>query len=448
MKLYKKVMILIISFLLIEVSIVNFTLGEKSSFKKTIYVDDDGGADYKKIQNAINAASDDDTIYVYNGNYYENNITVSKSINIIGEDRSNTIIDAGYKGDIFYIYADFVRISGFSIKNSGKEDYPNINAGIDINSNLNTITNNIILNSTYGLNIRAYCRNNTLYDNYISNNKYGIYLNNAYENNISSNTILYNSDYGIYLNSRSDKNKIYKNIISNNQYGSRIKTSVNNVVSWNIFKNNKMGLYFCCGANDNIVFYNIFVNNEEWNANDFVGNQWDNGTHGNYWDDYNGIDIDDDGIGDTPYNISIYYQDRYPLMKSWAENHQPISPTIIGSTDGKAGGEYEYVLFTIDLDGDIIYYIVDWGDGNNSGWLGPYNSSEAIIISHIWEEKNEYKIKVKAKDIYDAESNWTTLEVSMQKNKIINIPSLFIRLMEKHSCIFHLLRFLIINIQQ
>jgi len=213
----------------------------------------------------------------------------------------------------------------------------------------------------------------------------------------------------------------------------------------NIFKNNKMGLYFCCGAGDNIVYYNIFVNNVEWNANDYVGNQWDNGTHGNYWDDYTGIDNDGNGVGDTPYYISIYYQDRYPLMESWAVNHKPNAPTIMGLKDGKAGVEYEYVLFTIDLDGDIIYYLVDWGDGNTTGWLGPYNSSEAIIISHRWEEKNEYTINVKAKDIYDAESNLTTLEVSMPKNKIIKTSSILIRLLENHPYIFPMLRLLIIN---
>jgi hypothetical protein len=57
-------------------------------------------------------------------------------------------------------------------------------------------------------------------------------------------------------------------------------------------------------------------------------------------------------------------------------------------------------------------------------------------------------IKVKAKDIYDAESNWTTLEINMPKNKIIKIPSILNRLLEKHPYIFPILKLLIINIRK
>ncbi len=36
---------------------------------------------------------------------------------------------------------------------------------------------------------------------------------------------------------------------------------------------------------------------------------------GNYWNDYNGTDNDDNGIGDTPYIIDEDNQDIYPLME-------------------------------------------------------------------------------------------------------------------------------------
>jgi hypothetical protein len=41
---------------------------------------------------------------------------------------------------------------------------------------------------------------------------------------------------------------------------------------------------------------------------------FDNGSFGNYWSDYSGVDADNDGIGDTPYIIGGNLQDRYPLM--------------------------------------------------------------------------------------------------------------------------------------
>ena len=77
----------------------------------------------------------------------------------------------------------------------------------------------------------------------------------------------------------------------------------------------------------NVVFGNLFINNtkqatrEKSSYNyppttrmgiDIVA--WDNGTIGNYWDDYAGIDADNDEIGDTTYIIDEDNKDYYPLM--------------------------------------------------------------------------------------------------------------------------------------
>jgi len=42
--------------------------------------------------------------------------------------------------------------------------------------------------------------------------------------------------------------------------------------------------------------------------------KFDNGSLGNYWSDYSGVDANHDGIGDTPYMIGGKLQDNYPLM--------------------------------------------------------------------------------------------------------------------------------------
>ncbi len=56
-----------------------------------IYVDDDGGADYTSIQEAIDNSSDGDTVYVYSG-YYNEHVVVNKSIDLVGEDKETTYV--------------------------------------------------------------------------------------------------------------------------------------------------------------------------------------------------------------------------------------------------------------------------------------------------------------------------------------------------------------------
>ncbi|MCK4332859.1 MAG: hypothetical protein KAV40_04700 [Thermoplasmatales archaeon] len=88
-------------------------------------------------------------------------------------------------------------------------------------------------------------------------------------------------------------------------------------------------------------------------------------------------------------------------------NDPPETPTIDGPTSGIAGAEVEFSLVTTDPDEDDVYYWVDWGDGTNSDWLGPYQSGTTVNASHIWTVGGDYEIKVKAKDIYLDESGWS-----------------------------------------
>ncbi len=89
-------------------------------------------------------------------------------------------------------------------------------------------------------------------------------------------------------------------------------------------------------------------------------------------------------------------------------NYPPYQPSRpLGIINVKINIEYIYISGTYDPDDEDVYYLWDWGDGNDSGWLGPYDSGALCEGNHIWNTKDNCIVKVKAKDIYGAESEWS-----------------------------------------
>jgi len=96
----------------------------------------------------------------------------------------------------------------------------------------------------------------------------------------------------------------------------------------------------------------------------------------------------------------------------------PDKPTITGKTSGKPRVEYEYKFISTDPEGDNIEYCIDWGDNSGEICIGPYKSGVKATATHSWSKKGSYVIKAKARDVYGAESDWSTFPVSMPKNRM------------------------------
>jgi len=283
MKNKSTIWILLLIFLLS--SIIPITSSYKISSNKIIYVDDNGTADYIKIQDAIDNASDGDTIFVYNGNYFEN-VKINKTIEVIGENKVTTIIDAGNNGDVISISADGVYISGFSILNSGISEYPFYDfQGICINSNNNKIVGNIIydieqgiyLNSSYG---------NIILENVIDKcNAHGIYQYRSNNNEISNNSI-FNFNYsGISLIISNNNTLLHNSISYSGSYGYGIvlSHSKNNTVLKNSFIENRCGIEIRQSEDNNILRNNFLENKRSakfYAISPGSNNLWDC----NFWD--------------------------------------------------------------------------------------------------------------------------------------------------------------------
>lgn len=147
------------------------------------------------------------------------------------------------------------------------------------------------------------------------------------------------------------------------------------------------------------------------------------------------------------YEISVLAEDHVGNKSTFSEafsimiKDSPNPPIIKGETQGAYDEEYNYTFSSLDPEDVNIYLYIEWGDGDIEDYIGPYQSEEEVILKHTYTEEGNYTIRAKAKDIYDIESDWSTLTVTMPKTKVINRSIL--NFLEQHPYLFPLLRQLI-----
>jgi len=321
---------LIISVMVLGGIFFMISIETSGSSGTTLYVGGSGLGNYTHIQDAIDNASSGDTIFVFNGIYYEN-VVVNKTISLIGEGRNGTIIDGGGSGNVISVEADGAAIEGFTIMHG--------EIGICLHySNNCIITGNTISNSYWrdGISV-ASSSNCTIVGNTICNNPNGTTLINSNNCTITGNLI--NNNYiGIWMWYSSNFTISGNNISNNNGRGIDIVDSISCIITGNNISNNWAGIDLWGSTNNNLIYNNYFNNTN--NAYDYGNNIWNiskaPGTNiiggaylgGNYWSDYTGVDTDGDGLGDTnlPYNCSGNIKnggDYLPLIQTH------FVPTII-----------------------------------------------------------------------------------------------------------------------
>ena len=145
------------------------------------------------------------------------------------------------------------------------------------------------------------------------------------------------------------------------------------------------------------------------------------------------------------FEVRVIAKDSFNALSNWSEPHTisivenepPEKPTINGPTWGTGGKKYEFTFVSTDADEHNIYYRVDWDDGQDTGWLGPYSSGEQITLNHSWNNKGEYWIKAWAKDTLEGKSQQASLRLTILKNgkskqtNQIFIDTFIIQILEK-----------------
>ncbi len=286
---------------------------------RTLYVGGSGSGNYTKIQDAIDNATDGDTVFVYDDSSpYSEHVVVEKPIYLIGEKKETTVIDGGNSLTVLTVKADGVTISKFTIQKSGVLW---VNSGIEVRSSHNTISGNIISQNFNGISLFSSSNNNNITSNTImSNEGDGIYLFDSYYNLILDNTILDN--YGGIVLVQSDYNNVSTNVFQNN--GIVILGFYQNTVMDNLV--NDKPLVFLNGKSDMVIdeagqvvlvnCHNITIQNCDLSHTSI----------GIYFRYTNNCRISRNSISSCPYGIILFQSDNNNIsMNSIVKNTMGIS---------------------------------------------------------------------------------------------------------------------------
>jgi len=253
--------------------------------------------------------SSNNTIF---GNDLENNF---KGIELL-DSGENTVSGNNITAEAVYNdygiklkYCSGNTVSGNNIKNNDEAVYL-------ANSSNNIVSGNNIENNYYST-ILTNSSNNIISENNMTNNDEGVRLMFSSSNTVSGNNITVSNNNGVWLFHSSNNTIFGNNIIDCRLDGICLSGSSSNIFSGNTIKcNGENGILMFVFCVDNRFYHNNLVNNTQQVCIQTSGyaNFWDNGVEGNYWSDYNGLDLVYDGIGDAPYIIDEYNIDNNPLM--------------------------------------------------------------------------------------------------------------------------------------
>lgn len=435
-----------INFLLILIFIFIISVSATASARE-ITVDDDSGADFVSIQDAVNNSVPGDTIIVRPGTYTENVLVNTTGLTIRSESNNGDVQVKPLNESVstFLIEANSTTISGLNITGAS-EDFGK--RAIVIYSDMNKLTGNTIEKGSIELGSER--SGNIIAENKISDGEEGIHISCCGINNTVSGNTISNCSTGIYefdqgadiRNNRitdchngialtiGSSGEIDNNTILNCDVGIRLgegsyPTIINNKIMYCV----DCGIFGEYNEGGKRIYNNYFNNtlNVRFGTGE-GGNTWNNsltmGTNiiggpyigGNFWAKPDGTgfsqtcaDVDGNGIGDLPYNI---YEDEFDYLPL-ASRSNLVTPTANFTASVTNGIAPLSVQFT-DNSENAAGWHWDFGDGNTSTEPNP---------THIYPEPGNYIVNLTVSNSNGSDSKLATITVSEKTVSVLPVAN-------------------------
>ena len=239
-------------------------------------------------------------------------------------------LDLGQRGSAVHVWNSYHnRLIGNTIRHTRDGLYIQ-------NASHTWIEGNEVSQVRYGLHY-MYADSNTFINNRFHDNiagaaimySHGIVMRrNVFQRNrgFASYGILFQDCHGMIADS---------NIIADNVTGMFFEASTDNRFLRNIVAQNDVAIQIFQNSIGNVFSENAFIDNLTPLSvvGRRTGTQWSEGGRGNYWSDYDGYDLDGDGIGDEPMtiqNVFDYLEGRQPALRLYLSS--PASQALGAAT--------------------------------------------------------------------------------------------------------------------
>jgi parallel beta-helix repeat protein len=271
-----------------------------------LYVGGSGPGNYTKIQDAVDNASDGDTVFVYDDSSpYIEYICIGKALTLRGEDKNTTVIE-GY----VHLTASKVTLCNFTFQ---KADW----TGIEVSSSAGEISDVVIVDNIIKLTINGIAASYASLNikrNIIEDNFRGVSLQNSYA--IIEYNIIHHNSQGISAWAK-EGTLITHNDIRFSQTGIGVGSSSRINILNNNLQENEYGI-FLYNSKFIVIKENNFIDNSYLNANFFnlflvrwIKNYWDD------WDNTGLYKIPGQKFPGTIFSCRWYNFDFHPAQEPY-----------------------------------------------------------------------------------------------------------------------------------